>query len=150
MYDNPWTINNTTFEETDVRHFKAFVYLITDTETGIRYIGKKNFFSMHKQSKTTRKVCVQSDWKKYYSSSKLLKSLVRQHGKERFKREIIRLCVTPGESTFFEQKYQFEYGVLLEENRGRFYNEAIGKFRRHYRNDSNWEESFIKGKTHVI
>ena len=44
-------------------------------------------------------------------------------GRERFKREIIRLCKTKGEMTYFEMKEQIDRKVLFDD---KYYNEFIG------------------------
>ena len=79
-----------------------------------KYIGKKNFyFSKTKQIKGKKKrYKVESDWKTYYGSNNELNEHVELFGEKKFKREILRLCKSKGEMTYFEAKYQFEYGVL--------------------------------------
>lgn len=107
---------------------QGFVYLITNLETGKKYIGKKNFISTRKlpplKGKTNkRKKVAESDWKEYYSSSEEVKLLVESKGSQNFKREILKLCETKGTMSYWEAKLQFEYDVLLSED---YYNEFIG------------------------
>jgi len=98
----------------DIGNYIGFVYIITNLSNQKKYIGKKNFyFSKTKQVKGKKKrYKVESDWKKYYGSSDQLNEDVQLFGEENFKREIIRFCSSKGELTYFEAKYQFEYGVL--------------------------------------
>ena len=116
-YENVWTFYGLPYEEVFDNHI-GFVYLITNVLTGRKYIGKKNFFfSKTKIVKGKKKnIKVDSDWKVYYSSSEELKADVEKYGKENFKREIIKLCQTKGEMSYFEAKIQFEHDVLLYPN----------------------------------
>ena len=106
----------------------GFVYEITDLDNGKKYIGKKWFWNTRKRpplkGKTRKRIVrIESDWQKYYGSSEEVKSLVEDAGTERFNREILRLCKTKGECTYFEAKLQFDNDVLLKDE---YYNEFIG------------------------
>ena len=68
------------------------------------------------------KTRVESDWKMYYGSSREVQQLVESKGKDKYKREILKLCRTKGECSYYEAKYQFEYDVLLSDE---YYNELI-------------------------
>jgi hypothetical protein len=48
---------------------------------------------------------------------------LKTHGHDAFRREILRLCKTKGQCSYFEAKLQFEYGVL--EHPEKFYNTWI-------------------------
>ena len=102
----------------------GYVYLITNIYNNYKYIGKKNFyFSKTKQVKGKKKrYKVESDWKTYYGSNQTLLTDINVLGKEHFKREILRLCKSKGEMSYWEAKYQFQYGVL--ENK-EWYNDWI-------------------------
>lgn len=122
-----WTYNNEPYDETP-DEYQGFVYMITELDTGKKYIGKKFFWKPKVLPKTkTRKrrvrTLVESDWRKYYGSSKEVQELVEDKGSDNFKREILRLCKTKGECSYYEAKLQFEYDVLLRDD---FYNEFIG------------------------
>lgn len=103
----------------------GFVYKITNTQTGRQYIGKKLFTAAgRKQVKGKRKrIRVESNWRDYYGSNKELAHDVASIGSEHFHREILRLCSTKGQCSYFEAKLQFEHGVL--ENPEKFYNDWI-------------------------
>jgi len=108
--------------------YAGFVYLITNTQTGRKYIGKK----LSKFSKTTYKTerlkngrkrrkkikgKIESDWQTYWSSSEELKNDVLRLGEENFTREILRFCKSKTELSYYEAKYQFDYDVLLDESK---------------------------------
>lgn len=98
----------------DIGNYVGFVYIITNLRTNRRYIGKKLFhFSKTKQVKgKKKKYKAESDWKDYFGSNEELNHHVNIFGKDQFKREILRLCTSKGEMSYFEAKYQFENGVL--------------------------------------
>jgi len=116
----------------------GFVYQITDLDNGKKYIGKKWFWSTTKRpplkGKTRKRTVVkESDWQQYYGSSDEVKQLVESRGRDKFKREILRLCKTKGECSYYEAKYQFDFDVLLGDD---YYNELISCkiHSRHMRN----------------
>lgn len=101
----------------------GFVYLITNTATGKKYIGKK----LAKFSKTTYKVVklkngtkkkkkirskIDSDWRTYYGSSIELSKDIEQLGAENFTREILYLCKSKAECSYIEAREQFSRKVL--------------------------------------
>ena len=74
-----WTYNDEPFEKTP-EDYQGFVYEITELATGKKYIGKKNFWKpkilpITKSRKRRKRLRVESDWKKYYSSSKAKKAV---------------------------------------------------------------------------
>jgi hypothetical protein len=122
-----WIYNGNEYNETP-EEYQGFVYLITELDTGKKYIGKKFFWKpktlpITKKRKRRVKTRVESDWRKYYGSSKEVQQLLELKGSDNFKRDILRLCRTKGECSYFEAKYQFENDVLLRDD---FYNEFIG------------------------
>ena len=101
----------------------GFVYLITNTVTGRKYIGKK----LAKFSRTTQKTVklkngnkkkrkirskVDSDWRDYYGSSPELLKDVELLGKDNFKREILYYCKSKSECSYIEAREQFARRVL--------------------------------------
>lgn len=122
-----WYYKNEPYETTP-EEYQGFVYLITELDTGKKYIGKKNFWRpkvLPKNSKRSRRVRTrtESDWQRYYGSSEHLQHLVESRGSERFRRDILYLCKTKGEMSYYEAKLQFERDVLLSDE---YYNEFIG------------------------
>lgn len=117
-YENPWLYNNQPFTSDHIGDSFGFVYLIESTVDGRFYIGKK-FFTKAKQKQVKgkkKKFRVESDWQDYYSSSEELQELVKQHGKQTFRRTILKLCKNKSQCTYWEAHYQFEKQVLLNEN----------------------------------
>ena len=114
-------------DESFLEDYQGFVYLLTERSTGMKYIGKKFFWKpkvlpVTKTRKRRQRTRVQSDWMKYYGSSAEVKLLI-ERGEASFKREILRLCRTKGECSYFEAKYQFDHDVLLRDD---YYNAFIG------------------------
>jgi len=122
-----WVYNDKEFNETP-DEFQGFVYMVTEKDTGKKYIGKKFFWKpkilpITKTRKRRVRTRAESDWREYYGSSKEVQSLVESKGKDNYKREILRLCKTKGECSYYEAKLQFQYDVLLSDE---YYNEFIG------------------------
>jgi hypothetical protein len=101
----------------------GFVYLITNTQSGRMYIGKK----LAKFSKTSYKTVklkngtkkkkrirskIDSDWQDYYGSSPALTEDVTQLGTENFRREILFYCKSKAECSYIEAREQFSRRVL--------------------------------------
>ena len=124
-----WTYNNKPFDSDMIGDYVGFVYEVYDTETEMKYIGKKKFWSRVtrpplKGKKNKRRSLKESDWKSYYGSSEVVKNLVENTGEWRFKRKIIRLCKTAGEMSYYEMKEQIENDVLLKPNE--YHNAFVG------------------------
>lgn len=101
----------------------GFVYLITNTVSGRRYIGKK----LSKFSKTTYKNVklkngtkkrkrikskIDSDWQTYYGSNDELNRDVAALGTDKFTREILYFCRSKAECSYIEAREQFQRQVL--------------------------------------
>lgn len=118
-----WTYNKEPLTEIP-DGYEAFVYVITNTVTGRKYIGKKLFkFTRTSKKKGKRvKKQIDSDWIDYFGSNKELLSHVDLFGKEKFQREILYLCKSKGEASYMEAKEQFNRDALISEE---YYNEWI-------------------------
>jgi hypothetical protein len=97
--------------------YEGFVYLITNTTTGQKYIGKKlaKFKTTKpplKGKKNKRRGTKESDWKDYWGSSDRLNADVAQLGADKFTREILYLCKGRGEMSYIEAREQFDRRVL--------------------------------------
>lgn len=123
-YSNPWIYENQPFDiDSEDNPFEGFVYIICNTITDRKYIGKKTFWFRRKDKKTQRRKTRESDWRDYYSSSDDLLADVKAIGEDKFNRFILHLCTTKKQMTFLEQKEQWDNGVLLTDE---FYNTNIG------------------------
>jgi len=111
----------------------GFVYLITNTVTEKKYIGKK----LSKFSKTTYKTIklkngnkkrkrikskIDSDWQTYYGSNDQLNQDVAKLGSDKFTREILFLCKSKAECSYIEAREQFTRKVLESDE---YYNGQI-------------------------
>ena len=101
----------------------GIVYLITNTESGRMYIGKKlarfktTRYRMHTQKngkKVRKKIrgAVASDWADYYGSSDALSKDIEKLGRDRFRREILYYCRSKAECNYVEAREQFSRRVL--------------------------------------
>lgn len=119
-----WLYTEKPLNEESLGDFVGFVYIITNLESQRKYIGKKLF--KFRRTKTIKgkkkKLLIESDWREYWGSNKVLQEDVATMGETQFKREILRLCKSKGELNYFEAKYQFTMGALESEQ---FYNEWI-------------------------
>ncbi len=118
-----WIYENKPLEEIPEKAY-GYVYLITNNQTGRKYIGKKLFwFSKTKQVKGKKKrTKVESDWRDYWSSSDELKKDVETLGTDKFTREILHICGNKGMCNYLEAKEQMIREVLESD---KYYNSQI-------------------------
>lgn len=117
-----WTYQNTLVQQLP-EDCVGFVYLITNTTTGRKYIGKK----LAKFAKTTYKTVMQkngikkkkkirtkvdSDWQEYYGSNIELNKDVELLGRDLFVREILHYCNSKAVCSYIEAREQFDRKVL--------------------------------------
>lgn len=101
----------------------GFVYLITNTVTGKKYLGKKLLqFRVRKKvtlkngKKKTVKCLKESDWQDYFGSSAEFLTEVENTGREKFTREILHVCSSKAECSYLEAYEQMVRGVLLTDD----------------------------------
>ena len=122
-----WLYNDKPFEHTP-EEYQGFVYQITELDTGKKYIGKKFFWKpkispINKTRKRRVRTRTESDWRTYYGSSKEVQLLVEDKGFDNYKREILHLCKTKGEFSYWELYHQMINHVLPKDE---YYNEFVG------------------------
>ena len=113
-YENPWHFEGAPFLSENIDDNFGFVYLITNIQSGKRYIGRKYFWQFRTPKGKKRKVKSESDWKKYYGSCPELKEDIERLGRQNFSRTILSLHKTPGKTNFEETRQLFIHGVLTE------------------------------------
>jgi hypothetical protein len=130
------------FNEIDPTVFYGFIYRIVNKANGKFYIGKKIFQNSLKKKITQKelaehsgkgrkpthtRITKESNWQSYWGSNKDLLADVKEYGEENFEREILKLCITKKQHTYYELYYQCIYNVLETDS----YNDNIlAKFYR--------------------
>lgn len=121
-----WLFENKEVTELPV-DCEAFVYLITNNDNDMKYIGKKlaKFKTTKpplKGKKNKRRGTKESDWRTYWGSNDHLKADVVELGEDKFTREILYFCTSRGIASYLEAKEQFDREVLLTDD---YYNGII-------------------------
>lgn len=130
-----WFFKGEPFFNPKEEHY-GFVYIITNLVNQKQYIGKKLFW--HKKTKILKgkkkRYLAESDWKSYFGSSTSLNEDLMTYGISQFKREILHLCCSKSECSYYEAKEQFLRDVLLNSNL--YYNDwiSVKVTRRHLEN----------------
>jgi len=136
MVGSPWLYHGEPFlPENVTEDMSGFVYLITNNRSGRKYIGKKIIQSKRKLpplkgKKRKRIVVKQSDWMKYWGSSKYLQEDIKEIGIENFSREILFIGNTKSLYNYVERLLQLKFDVLhttLPNGERAFYNENIDR-----------------------
>jgi hypothetical protein len=127
-----WLFENTQIE-TLPEDCVGYVYIITNTVSGRKYIGKK----LAKFSKTTYRVVklkngnkkrkkirskIDSDWQTYYGSNDELNKDIEILGSDKFTREILFYCKSKSECSYIEAREQYRHQVLESDD---YYNGQI-------------------------
>lgn len=148
---------NWTLKGREIKHIKdfpdgaiGFIYLI-HYSNGKKYIGRKSLYSFTKRNfgkkelalitdkrkKTYEIVKKEMKWQSYEGSKKEIKDL-KTEGISIVKKEILKVCFTLKQMTYYETQCLFSYGVLESED---YYNDNIlGKF---YSRDLDYGEEIL-------
>lgn len=131
-------------EEPEPEVYFGFIYLISNSVNGRRYVGKKQYWmsSGKVKNRPTDRASdkwrdhhwKESNWASYTGSSKELNADIRKYGKDKFTFMIIRQCSSKGSLHYEEIKEQVLRDVLvekLETGEYAYYNKQIAaiKFR---------------------
>lgn len=138
---------NWTLKGREIKHIKdfpeeaiGFIYLI-HYSNGKKYIGRKSLYSYTKRHFGKRELALVTDkrkktyeilkkemkWQSYEGSKKELKDL-KDGGIHIIKKEVLKVCFTSKQMTYYETQCLFSYGVLEGEE---YINDNIlGKFYR--------------------
>ena len=126
----------------------GFVYKITHEPSKKFYIGKKILQNNVKHKLTKKQLAElsgpgrkpktetlqkESNWKTYWGSNKEFVEFIKNNNKEEFKREILHICNSKLDLTYWETHYLFVNKVLFDPlsfNKnllGKFYTGKVGK-----------------------
>ena len=121
-----WFYYNTAaeFSPDDAEGYFGFVYLITHNQTGRKYIGKKFFTKAGtRQIKgKKKKIRKTSDWESYWGSNTELQAEVTKNGEDEYTREILYLCKSRSECSYWETFEIFSRQALLSDS---YYNSWV-------------------------
>lgn len=123
-----WYYRNEVFDPTegqlDPKKDIGFVYLITNLVNGRMYVGKKLFFSSKSKQVNgkKKKLKIESDWRKYYGSNAAIQQDVKDLGTANFRREILYLCRSKSECSYWEAYEQFTRKAILDK---KYYNDWL-------------------------
>ena len=131
----------------EVKHVKdfpedalGFIYIL-HFSNGKKYIGRKQLYSFTKRNFGKKELLLITDkrkktyeitkkeakWQTYEGSQKDIKDLIK-NGVSIVKKEIIKICFTAKQMTYYETQALFAYGVIEGDD---YYNDNIlGKFFR--------------------
>jgi hypothetical protein len=114
-------------ELTDMpEHTFGFIYEVTHTPTGKKYLGRKQLISVtrkllgkkelalitDKRSSKKKTITKETDWKAYYGSHPEIKQMVKEGKQLEFTREILIFVSTKKQLTYYEDKYLYMKGVI--------------------------------------
>ena len=123
----------------------GFIYKVTNIVNNKFYIGRKVLFNNTNKALTKkeiaewdkpgrvprkRKVVKESDWLSYHGSNKVLNQERKELGDSIFTREILQLCFSKKQLTYYEVYWQMHYKVLHIDSyndniQGRFYRKDL-------------------------
>lgn len=119
----PWMFNGRLLESPP-ENALGFCYIITHKESGLFYVGKKQFWTTRSKPRVlkngltslTQRVWTnhESNWAKYRSSSEEVKALIRRDGIGAFSFEVLSIHGDKMSLTVGEVAWQFKKDVLID------------------------------------
>jgi hypothetical protein len=96
----------------------GFIYLLTYTTTGQRYLGRKLLTKAHRRQKNKKiiRTRVESDWREYWSSSPDVKQLIEEVGTDKFVREILVFALNKSHLMYLEEKFLYCVSAMESEH----------------------------------
>jgi len=111
-----WIFKGSELQDSDIPNTaEGFIYLITYTPTGQRYIGRKLLTKAHRRQKNKKiiKSRVESDWRDYWSSSPDIQRIIEEEGStSNFIREVLIFANTRGQLNYLEEKFLYSVGAM--------------------------------------
>tara|TARA_R110000772_G_scaffold66804_2_gene148595 strand:- start:388 stop:825 length:438 start_codon:yes stop_codon:yes gene_type:complete len=123
-----WLYQNEEIKElTDMPELTfGFIYEITHTPTGRKYLGKKQLISVQKKALGKKELALitdkrlskkktitkESDWKTYHGSNPTIKQMLKDGKQSEFTREILMFVPTKKLLTYYEDKFLYVNEVL--------------------------------------
>jgi hypothetical protein len=120
----------------------GFIYRVTNIVTNRFYIGRKVLYNNNNKVLTKKeisewskpgrvpkkkKVTTESDWLDYFGSNKQIKAEVKELGPQIFTREVLQICFSKKQLSYWEVCWQMKLDVLHIDS----YNDNIqGRFFR--------------------
>jgi hypothetical protein len=104
----------------------GFIYEVTHTPTGRKYLGKKQLLSVQKKALGKKELALitdkraskkktiikEGDWKTYYGSNPTIKQMLKDGKQDEFTREILMFVPSKKLLTYYEDKYLYTNEVL--------------------------------------
>jgi hypothetical protein len=138
-----WLYQNKEIKElTDIPESTfGFIYEVTHTPTGRKYLGKKQLISVQrkalgkkelalitdKRASKKKTVTKETDWKTYYGSNPTIKQMLKEGKHEEFTREILMFVPSKKLLTYYEDKYLY-VNEVIEEGSIYFNDNISGRF----------------------
>ena len=113
--------------EDEPKEYQGFVYVITEIDTGMKYVGKKFFHKPKtlpitlKRKRRVRSI-VESDWRSYYGSNAIIQQRIDEGLSAQYYREILHFGKSKGDLSYLEVKEQMDRDVLIRDD---YYNGII-------------------------
>lgn len=114
MLDNHWT-----GKKPNPDKYFGFIYEITNTLTGKKYIGKKQYKMLSRKKvkgHKNRKRVYTENWMWYTGSSDYVNADIKEFGKENFTFKILWNCTTKGMLSYKEVELIVKKGALIKKD----------------------------------